>query len=348
MIAPVQSRDPFVSHVVTVSAYDTQHSEAARYCLKRNFGAKRGLTCARREDESVWPQVTIWSLQRVLRQYAVRFRNDDNFHLSQIKRRDHRSILTQVELEDLAATMRESALAGLPFSRSDRNSAVCDILLWRQSKNSTGGRAYVKLSRYARHVLQTKKAGKAFWNAFFKKFPCLTRGQAKETAFNRAKQCSKPVAEDHIKKIKETLSRLGIYDLEKDCFVPGKLGNLIWLDECPNFFKYNLKRGSARLVTYLKGLVAKIPVQENRGTFTIDAALGGDGYLYDPHLLFAQDGITTDMLPEGVRKHQWLFISNNDCGVQTGTTFFERCTLIITCIVTLMVAPQNGTCRHRT
>jgi hypothetical protein len=215
MIAPVQSRDPFVSHVVTVSAYDTQHSEAARYCLKRNFGAKRGLTCARREDESVWPQVTIWSLQRVLRQYAVRFRNDDNFHLAQMKRRDHRSILTQVELEDLAATMRESALAGLPFSRSDRNSALCDILLWRQSKNSTGGRAYVKLSRYARHVLQTS---------------------------------------------------------------------------------------------------------------TIDAALGGDGYLYDPHLLFAQDGITTDMLPEGVRKHQWLFISNNDCGVQTGTTFFERCT----------------------
>jgi hypothetical protein len=109
-----------------------------------------------------------------------------------MKRRDHRCILTQVELEDLAATMRESALAGLPFSKSDRNSAVCDILLWRQSKNSTGGRAYVKLSRYARHVLQTKKAGKAFWNAFFKKFPFLTRGKAKETAFNRAKQCPFP------------------------------------------------------------------------------------------------------------------------------------------------------------
>ena len=124
MVAPVQSRDPFVSHVVTVSAYDEQHSVAARYCLKRGFGAKRGLTCARAEDESVWPEVTIWTLQRVLRQYAVRFRNDDNFHLSQIKRRDHRSILTQVELEDLAATMRESALAGLPFSKSDRNSMV--------------------------------------------------------------------------------------------------------------------------------------------------------------------------------------------------------------------------------
>ena len=60
---------------------------------------------------------------------AVRFRNDDNFHLSQIKRRDHRSILTQVELEDLAATMRESALAGLPFSKSDRNSMVIYELL---------------------------------------------------------------------------------------------------------------------------------------------------------------------------------------------------------------------------
>ena len=30
----------------------------------------------------------------------------------QIKRRDHRSILTQVELGDLAVTMREGALAG--------------------------------------------------------------------------------------------------------------------------------------------------------------------------------------------------------------------------------------------
>ena len=130
MIAPVQSRDPFVSHVVTVSAYDTQHSEAARYCLKRRFGAKRGLTCARREDESVWPQVTIWSLQRVLRQYAVRFRNDDNFHLSQIKRRDHRSILTQVELEDLAATVVNVRISA---KESTRGRSTLGEVFWTRS-----------------------------------------------------------------------------------------------------------------------------------------------------------------------------------------------------------------------
>ena len=68
----------------------------------------------------------------------------------------------------------------------------------------------------------------------------------------------------------------------------------------------------------------KTAMNENRGSFTIDAALGGDGYLYHPHILFAQDGMTSDMLPETTKNWKWMSLSNNAFGVQTGSTFFPR------------------------
>ena len=41
-MAPVQSRDPFVSYVATVSTYDEQHSEATRlFVSNATFSARR-------------------------------------------------------------------------------------------------------------------------------------------------------------------------------------------------------------------------------------------------------------------------------------------------------------------
>ena len=79
----------------------------------------------------------------------------------------------------------------------------------------------------------------------------------KETSVDRAKQCSEKVARDHIEAIKLALAKLGIYDLANDCFFPGKAGNITWLVECGNFFNYNLRRGTSRLVTGIKGFQAK-------------------------------------------------------------------------------------------
>ena len=105
---------------------------------------------------------------------------------------------------------------------------------------------------------------------------------------------------------------------------PGMEGNLIWLDECCNFFHSDLLRGSNRMRTCIKGTRAKNLVQQNRNTFSIDAAMGSDGYMYHAHVLFAGDSMTSDMVPECVAALEYMMISNNACGVQTGTTFLAR------------------------
>lgn len=261
----------------------------------------------------------------MLHLHGAKFKNVPEFHLSTVKRSDGRSILTQLEMEDVAASMFEAARAGFPFTKVDKNVAIIDILTWRQKKNRAGGRAFVKLSQAANTVLNKGKInGRWFWRKFYTQFPMLKVKQVKETSVERAKQCSQKVATDHIEAIKLALAKLGIYDLANDCFFPGKAGNIIWLDECGNFFNYNLRRGTSRLVTGIKGCQAKTAMSENRGSFTIDAALGGDGYLYHPHILFAQDGMTSDMLPENTKEYKWMSLSNNAFGVQTGSTFLPR------------------------
>ena len=108
------------------------------FFVKRNFGYKRGLSTARAEDPDIWPEVTSGSLRRVLHLHGEKFKNVPEFHLSTVKRSDGRSILTQLEMEDVAASMFEAARAGYPFTNLDKNVAIIDILKWRQKKNRAG------------------------------------------------------------------------------------------------------------------------------------------------------------------------------------------------------------------
>jgi hypothetical protein len=59
-----------------------------------------------------------------------------------------------------------------------------------------------------------------------------------ETSIHRAKQCSREVAVKHTAALKQCLAKRGIYDLENDCYVKGKEGNVIWMDEMGQFFNY--------------------------------------------------------------------------------------------------------------
>jgi hypothetical protein len=91
----------------------------------------------------------------VLHLHGEKFKNVPEFHLSTVKRSDGRSILTQLEMEDVAASMFEAARAGYPFTNLDKNVAIIDILRWRQKKNRAGGRAFVKLSEAATSTILT-------------------------------------------------------------------------------------------------------------------------------------------------------------------------------------------------
>ena len=102
-----------------MSSRDEQHTAAGYFCVKRNFGYKRGLSTARAEDPDIWPEVTGGSLRRVLDLHGDKFKNVPDFHLSKIKRSDGRSILTQLEMEDVAASMREEVLFTIPYASSE-------------------------------------------------------------------------------------------------------------------------------------------------------------------------------------------------------------------------------------
>ena len=67
-----------------------------------------------------------------------------------------------------------------------------------------------------------------------------------------------------VKQFEASLIKLGLWDRMK----PDKLGNIIWLDECDNFFKYNLRRGTSRMIMGVRGKLAGTALNENRGTFS--------------------------------------------------------------------------------
>ena len=320
----IADRDVYIKAILTVSPYDDQHTEAAKFCFHRKVGSIKGLSSMRCVNPDVWPLVNNNSLRRIMRIHKREFENDENFHLSERKKIDHRAVLIQTEREDLAASMREAALAGVPYSNFDKRAAVIDILSWKKAKQAGGGRSYVKLSAAANRVLKVRKVGRSFWRGFLRDFPMLQIKKVKETSAERAKQCSLKVATAHCQAMKATLIKLGLWDEALDRMKPDKWGNLIWLDECGNFFNYNLRRGTSRMIIGVRHKLARTALNENRGTFTVDAALGGDSYMYDPHLIFAQDSLSTDMIPPGVAEFKHLLISNNDCGVQTGLSFLPR------------------------
>jgi len=317
----LNARAHYVSKVAVDSEYDKQHAAAVIYCDKFKCKAQRGIRLAREEHPECWPEVTLQSLRCAIRNKAAGdFPEDIQVHRSY----DKRSLLTPLEREDLAAGMYAAAERASGYSKDDRNEMVLDILRWRDARNKKGGRNFQRLSNAAKVALDDNHVGRSFWRKFYIDFPVLDRKNVVETALNRAKNCSRLTGLAHIEAIIKALFELGIYDKVTGCMKPGMEGNLIWLDECCNFFSYDLLRGSNRLVTCIKGKPAKHAVQQNRNTFSIDAAMGSDGYMYHPHVLFAGDSMTSDCVPDCVRKLEFMMITNNACGVQTGTTFIER------------------------
>ena len=313
-------REHYISKVVTESVSAQQHAAAVNYCNQYKCKASRGIRLAREADPDCWPEVTLNSLRGALKKQASTEFPEE----TAVPAVDQREVLTTIERNDLAAGMYAAAEHADCYSNTDRTEMVLDILRWREDRNKKGGRHFQKLSSSAKQTLASSHVGRSFWRKFYLDFPILQRKNVVECALNREKNCSRLTGVAHIEAIIEALFLAGIYDKVTGCMKPGMEGNLIWLDECCNFFSYDLLRGSNRLRTCIRGKRAKNAVQQNRSTFSIDAAMGSDGYMYHPHILFAGDTMTSDCVPDCVKALDYMMISNNACGVQTGPTFVAR------------------------
>lgn len=139
------------------------------------------------------------------------------------------------------------------------------------------------------------------------------------------KKVTTQVFQEHMQEWKVAAARLGIYDSELQCIVPGKEANVIWLDEMPQFFQYLLYRGKGKKRTGEKGKRTQATEVENREQYSYDGAIGMDMHLYDFHLLFKADHLSTDMFPPSLEKKvKHGMVSPARKGCQTGPSFLNR------------------------
>ena len=292
-----------------VSSRKQQHQAAVQWCRRHQCGSRAALT----QNPGKWPLVSKGTLDP-LTQGKRTFNSAEH----------HRAVLTDQERQDLAETCRKASDSGCPPRKKDRDKYVLDILRWRKAQNIAGEPGFVKLTPPAVLTLERGKASRKFWRAFFKEFKDLSaNSKVATTSMQRAKQCTRAVAEGSLLKLRDTLRSMGIYMQDEDCFVPGKEGNLIWLDEFNQFFNYLLPRGNNLKRTTRKGQRARQACTENRGTFTGSGAIGFDKFMYDFQMIFSLVDLHTDMAPDCIKELEFALFSVTDGGCQTGETFLE-------------------------
>jgi hypothetical protein len=288
-----------------------KHAEA--YCKQKKCGSKRALA-----DNPVWKEHI--SHRALTRRLKGEVKTGSEWSAN--------AVLTNTERRELAAALNSAGRQMCGFDLNERNQAVVDILLYRQALNKrpdSGGRAYKKLSKSARRVLENGKAGIDFWKSFFAEFKHMVYiTKEKVTSIIRLKMCSEEVALQHLSDFKALLASKGIYDLDNDCFFPGKEGNLIRLDEMGQFFNFLLRKGTALNVVGATGFPSKSAAAENRQQFTYDCAIGGDMFLYAFHLIFRAEHFMADMGAPCLKDHPFSMISVTPKGCQVGSTFLAR------------------------
>ena len=136
-------------------AKNMQLLEALAFCEAEKCGAKTALA----RNIHRWPDLTYTIID-----YAKKGR---------VKPQKEQAILTREERQDLVTQMEAAAAAGYHFGSNDRDSAILDMLNWRQTTNKKGGRKFVKLGRNALKVLRVRRVGRNFWRGFFAEFPQL-------------------------------------------------------------------------------------------------------------------------------------------------------------------------------
>jgi len=142
------------------------------------------------------------------------------------------------------------------------------------------------------------------------------------TSQSRLKVSDEETADAHLEDLKAVLRAWGIYHATEDKFIEGKEGNIIWLDEMGQFLDYITK--CLQQVVGLAGVTAKTSSGHNREQASYDGAIGGDLHLYEPHVLFAQADLTTDLAPPELRLTPRGLTSVTPKGCQVGSTLLAR------------------------
>ena len=141
-------------------------------------------------------------------------------------------------------------------------------------------------------------------------------------SINRALNCTKEMAIEHLDELAEELINCGIF---KDA---EKIEGGIWLgdidlkrifnhDETPQFVNYGVDGTQAGLVYCGKGEECKRLIKENRECVTIMPFVSCNGEVVSCQVIFKGQGITSQMVPTAAaEKIPHLLISTTDNGIQ--------------------------------
>ena len=178
---------------------EATYKDAEAYCKLHKCGSKKAL-----KENPAWDEII--SHTALTRRLKGEVKTGSEWSAN--------AVLTNTKRRELAAALNSAGRQMCGFDLSERNQAVVDILLYRQALNKrpdSGGRAYKKLSKSAKHVLENGKAGIDFWKSFFAEFKHMVYiTKEKVTSIIRLKMCSEEVALQHLSDFKALLASKGI------------------------------------------------------------------------------------------------------------------------------------------
>ena len=214
--------------------------------------------------------------------------------------------ISAAEEKLLADFMINKARAFQPLSRKDANQFIWTMLQVRNTINqkNKGRRRVEPLSRAGYKVMQTKKAGRKFWQRFGTKYRSqLKKKRRGVTSIKRATSCTEVMAIEHIDELADELVRLGIFTSAKKVG-PGKWAGQIYgkriynRDETPQFINYGIDGSSRNLYYCGKGEQCQGLINENRECVSIEPFIFLDGNICMAHVIFAGSGIKSNNAPQ--------------------------------------------------
>ena len=191
------------------------------------------------------------------------------------------------------------------------------------------GRRVTPLSRYAQNALRKNKLSQSFWKRWDTKHSSLTRKHQGNVNLNRALNCTREMATEHLNELADELIRLGLFkDAKKieEGVWEGEIdtGRIYNHDESPQFINYGVDGSANNLVYCGKGEECNRLLRENRECVTIEPFVSLSGNLEMCHVIFKGSCINSHMATkEAVNKLITYLFRQLRMGFKTITHYLQ-------------------------
>ena len=249
-----------------------QYDAAIAWIADAPEGVKRtAYSAVQQQDDSgkaLWPLISKSGLER---------RISGSVDNSNVYRKF--DALTPGELKDIVEYCGQMNAHGQGIDRKELGERVMEILTLRPILNK--GRNYMPLNANAQKILAAGGPQQGWFVDFFSNNPRLSERVACNEEQLRAKWMTKAVSLSHFEKLRATLMRAGVM-LPDGTIADAR--RVLNSDECPNPWQGT---GGRSKVIVPVGEPCRRLITAAREHTSLDVAVGLDGHLFGPHIIFA-------------------------------------------------------------